>query len=158
VGQLSAALPGARVSTVREAVQSRLHAVNEFKGFSYAIVGVVVGIEILVVFLTMMGSVHERTTEIGVFRAIGFRRGQITRLVLIEAVVAGVVAGVLGYLAGMAITYAALPLLAGGTPVAWTPLLGVGAVAVAALTGALAALYPALRAGKLDPTEALRAL
>jgi putative ABC transport system permease protein len=158
VGQLSAARPGARVSTVREAVQSRLHAVNEFKGFSYAIVGVVVGIEILVVFLTMMGSVHERTTEIGVFRAIGFRRGQITRLVLIEAVVAGVVAGVLGYLAGMAITYAALPLLAGGTPVAWTPLLGVGAVAVAALTGALAALYPALRAGKLDPTEALRAL
>jgi putative ABC transport system permease protein len=158
VGQLSAALSGARVSTVREAVQSRLQAVNEFKGFSYAIVGVVVGIEILVVFLTMMGSVHERTTEIGVFRAIGFRRGQITRLVLIEAVVAGVVAGVLGYLAGMAITYAALPLLAGGTPVAWTPLLGVGAVAVAALTGALAALYPALRAGKLDPTEALRAL
>jgi putative ABC transport system permease protein len=158
VRQLSAALPQADVSTVREAVASRLHAVDQFKGFSLVIVGIVVAIEILVVFLTMMGSVSERTTEIGVFRAIGFRREQITRLVLIEAVAAGVLAGVLGYAAGMAVTYAVLPWLAEGAPVAWTPLLGVAAVAAAALTGALAALYPALRAGKLDPTEALRAL
>ena len=107
--QFSAALPGAEVTTVREAVQSRMHAVNEFSGFSLAIVGVVVGIEVLVVFLTMMGSVSERTTEIGVFRAIGFRRAQITRLVLLEAVVAGVIAGALGYVAGMAVTYAVLP-------------------------------------------------
>jgi putative ABC transport system permease protein len=158
VRQLSDALPQAKVATVQEAVQSRLHAVSEFNGFSLAIVGVVVGIEVLVVFLTMMGSVSERTQEIGVFRAIGFRRVHITRLVLLEAVVAGVIAGVLGYVAGMAVTYLVLPLLADGASVAWTPLLGVAAVAAAASIGAIAALYPALRAGNLDPTEALRAL
>ena len=65
-------------------------------------------------FLTMMGSVSERTTEIGVFRAIGFRREQITRLVLLEAVAAGVAAGVLGYAAGMAVSYAVLPFVARG--------------------------------------------
>jgi putative ABC transport system permease protein len=158
VRQLRAAVPEARVATVQEAVQSRLHAVSEFGAFSFAIVAVVIGIEVLVVFLTMMGSVSERTHEIGVFRAIGFRSVHITRLVLLEAVTAGVVAGVLGYLAGMAVTYAVLPLLAADAVVVWTPLLGVAAIGAAALTGALAALYPAVRAGRLDPTEALRAL
>jgi putative ABC transport system permease protein len=158
VRQLSAALPQAEVSTVREAVASRLHAVDQFKGFSLIIVGIVVAIEILVVFLTMTGSVSERTTEIGVFRAIGFRREQITRLVLLEAVAAGVAAGVLGYAAGMAVSYAVLPFLAEGAPVAWAPLLGTAVVAAAVVVAALAALYPALRAGKMDPTEALRAL
>jgi putative ABC transport system permease protein len=106
----------------------------------------------------MTGSVSERTTEIGVFRAIGFRRAQITRLVLLEAVVAGVAAGVLGYAAGMALSYGVLPFLAEGAAVVWTPPLAVAAVAAAALVGGVAALYPALRAGKMDPTEALRAL
>jgi putative ABC transport system permease protein len=158
VVQLSAALPGAEVTAMQEAVSSRLHAVDEFRRFSYAIIGIVVAIETFVVFLTMMGSVSERTHEIGVFRAIGFRRVHITRLIVVEAVIAGVIAGIVGYVAGMATTYAVLPLLARGAEVAWIPLLGVAAVALAVLIGALASLYPALHAGKLDPTEALRAL
>ncbi len=158
VRELSAALPEAQVAAVREAVAGRLHAVDQFRSFSLAIAGIVVGIEVLVVFLTVMGSVSERTTEIGVFRAIGFRRAQITRLVLLEAVAAGVVAGALGYAAGMGVSYAVLPALDEGAAVAWMPLLGVAAVAGATLTGVLAALYPALRAGRLEPTEALRAL
>ena len=156
--QLSAAVPAAKVTAVQETVRSRAHAVDQFRSVSYAIAGVVIAIEALVVFITMMGAVSERTQEIGVFRALGFRRVHITRLVLLEAVAASVIAGVLGYLAGMGITYAVLPLVAGGAEVAWTPLLGVSAVVLAVAIGALASLYPALHAGKLDPTEALRAL
>jgi len=158
VAQLSSALPDAEVTAMQEAVESRLHAVDEFRSFSYAIIGIVVAIETLVVFLTMMGSVSERTREIGVFRAIGFRRVHIARLIVVEAVIAGVIAGIIGYAAGMATTYAVLPLLARDADVAWIPLLGVAAVALAVIIGALASLYPALHAGKLDPTEALRAL
>ena len=110
VKELSAALPGAEVTAMQEAVKGRMHAVDEFRSFSYAIVGVVIAIEALVVFITMMGAVNARTHEIGVFRAIGFRRVHITRLILIEALIASLIAGVLGYLAGMGVTYAVLPL------------------------------------------------
>jgi putative ABC transport system permease protein len=157
-GEIAAALPGARVTALQEAVKSRAHAVAQFRRFSYAIVGVVIAIEALVVFLTVMGSVSERTHEIGVFRAIGFRRVHITRLILVEALIAGAVAGVLGYAAGMGTTYAVLPLVTHGAEVVWAPLLGVTAVVLAIAIGGLASLYPALHAGKLDPTEALRAL
>jgi putative ABC transport system permease protein len=158
VAQLSAAVPAAKVTAVQETVRSRAHAVDQFRSFSYAIAGVVIAIEALVVFITMMGAVSERTQEIGVFRALGFRRVHITRLILIEALIASLVAGVLGYLAGMGVTYAVLPLVARSAEVAWAPLLGLGAVALAVAIGALASLYPALHAGKMDPTEALRAL
>lgn len=156
--EIQAALPGTTVTALQEAVKSREHAVEQFTKFTYAIVGVVVAIEALVVFLTVMGSVSARTHEIGVFRAIGFRRAHITRLILIEALVAGALAGVLGYVAGMGTAFAVVPLVARSAEVVWAPLVGVTAVAAAIGIGGLASLYPALRAGKLDPTEALRAL
>lgn len=156
--EVGAALPQAKVTAMQEAVKSRQHAVDQFRRFTYAIVGVVVAIEALVVFLTVMGSVSERTREIGVFRAIGFRQVHITRLILIEALVASGIAGVLGYAAGMAVTYVVLPLVARSAEVAWAPLLGFTAVVLAVAIGGLASLYPALHAGKMDPTEALRAL
>jgi len=94
-----------------------------------------------------------------VFRAIGFRRGHVIGLILIEAAVASVLAGLLGYLAGMGTTYVVLPFVAEGSAhVAWAPLLAPGAVLIAVAIGAAASLYPALHASRMDPTEALRAL
>jgi putative ABC transport system permease protein len=140
-----------------------MHAIDQFRMFSWLVAGVIIGIEALVVFVTMMGSVNARTREIGIFRALGFRRTHVTGLILLEATVASLLAGVLGYLAGMAVSYALLPVLAGegaadGVAVAWTPALAAGAVGLAVAIGAVASLYPALRASRMDPTVALRAL
>jgi putative ABC transport system permease protein len=159
VGQISTVLPGTKVTALQQVMKNRMHALDQFRQFSYLIAGVIIAIEALVVFVTMMGSVNARTREIGIFRALGFRRTHVTSLVLTEATLASVLAGVLGYFAGMGLSYILLPMLGGqGVPITWTPALAGGAVGLAVLIGAVASLYPALHASRMDPTVALRAL
>ncbi len=159
VTQIGAVLPGTKVTAMQQIVKNRMHAIDQFRTFSYLVAGVIIGIEALVVFVTMMGSVNARTREIGIFRALGFRRGHVTGLILMEAAAASLLAGVLGYFVGMGVSYALLPFFAsGGVAVTWTPLLAGGAVGLAVVIGSLASLYPAMHASRLDPTVALRAI
>ena len=160
VTQIAEKLPEARVSAIQQVVASRLHALDQFRNFSFAIAGVVIFIGSLIVFVTMMGSVNERTTEIGVFRAIGFRRSHIMRIILLEAAFVSLLAGVLGYAAGMGGATLALPYMAESknAAVVWDSTVAVGSISLSLLLGLLASLYPALHASRKDPTEALRAL
>jgi putative ABC transport system permease protein len=160
VAQIAEKLPDAKVSAIQQVVEGRLKALDQFKRFSYAMAGVVVFIGSLIVFVTMMGSVNERTTEIGVFRAIGFRKSHIMRIILLEAALVSLLAGFLGYAAGMAGAMLALPFMAesSNAQLVWDTTLAFGSIGLALTLGLLASLYPALHASKMDPTEALRAL
>jgi putative ABC transport system permease protein len=160
VTQIAEKLPDARVSAIQQVVEGRLKALDQFKRFSYAMAGVVVFIGSLIVFVTMMGSVNERTTEIGVFRAIGFRKSHIMRIILLEAALVSLLAGFLGYATGMGGAKLALPFMAESSKavLAWDATIAVGSIGLALVLGLLASLYPALHASKMDPTEALRAL
>ncbi|GAM11123.1 putative ABC transporter permease [Geobacter sp. OR-1] len=160
VTQIAEKIPDAKVSAIQQVVEGRLKALDQFKRFSYAMAAVVVFIGSLIVFVTMMGSVNERTTEIGVFRAIGFRKSHIMRIILFEAALVSLLAGFLGYGAGMGGAKLALPFMAEGknTLLAWDGSVAIGAVVLAVALGLVASLYPALHAAKMDPTEALRAL
>ncbi|QEM67189.1 ABC transporter permease [Geobacter sp. FeAm09] len=160
VVQIAEKLPDAKVSAIQQVVEGRLKALNQFKRFSYAMAGVVVFIGSLIVFVTMMGSVNERTTEIGVFRAIGFRKSHIMRIILLEAALVSLLAGLLGYGVGMGGARLALPFMAEAkdAKLLWDARVAGGSIALALVLGLLASLYPALHASRMDPTEALRAL
>jgi putative ABC transport system permease protein len=108
----------------------------------------------------MMGSVNERTLEIGVFRAIGFRKSHIMRIILLEAALVSLLAGLLGYAVGMGSARLTLPFMAesSNARLVWDTGVAFGSVGLAVILGLLASLYPALHASKMDPTEALRAL
>ena len=160
VTQIAEKLPDARVTAIQQVVEGRLKALDQFKRFSYAMAGVVVFIGSLIVFVTMMGSVNERTTEIGVFRAIGFRKSHIMRIILFEAALVSLLAGFLGYGVGMGGAKLALPFMAESTNahLVWDTTIAFGSIGLALTLGLLASLYPALHASKMDPTEALRSL
>jgi putative ABC transport system permease protein len=160
VTQIAEKLPDAKVSAIQQVVEGRLKALDQFKRFSYAMAGVVVFIGSLIVFVTMMGSVNERTTEIGIFRAIGFRKSHIMRIILLEAALVSLLAGFLGYAAGMGGAKLALPFMAESrnAHLIWDSTVAFGSIGLALTLGILASLYPALHASKMDPTEALRAL
>jgi len=160
IEEIAAALPNAEVMAIKSVVQGRMNAMGHFESFLYGVSMIVVLVGCLVVFVTMMGSVRERTTEIGIFRAIGFRRGHVMQIVLLEAAVISLLAGVLGYGAGLGSSFVALPLFADGqgAPLHVDPLLGVGAFVFSLILGLASSVYPALVASRLDPNEALRAL
>jgi putative ABC transport system permease protein len=160
VTQIAEKLPDAKVSAIQQVVEGRLKALDQFKRFSDAMAAVVGFIGSLIVFVTMMGSVNERTTEIGVFRAIGFRKSHIMRIILLEAALVSLLAGFLGYAVGMGGAKLALPFMAESknAHLIWDTTIAFGSIGLALTLGLLASLYPALHASKMDPTEALRAL
>ena len=108
----------------------------------------------IVIMNIMLMVVTERTREIGLRKALGARRSDILAQILSESVVLSIFGGIIGTMLGalIAITIAAF------TPIpaaieTWSVVLGVG---ITAFVGLFFGLYPAMRAARLEPIEALR--
>ena len=108
----------------------------------------------IVVMNIMLVSVTERTKEIGIRKAIGARRKDILTQFLIEAVMVTAIGGAIGVVTGFGLAYLIAALI--GFPLlisVASALLGVG---VSSVVGIISGLWPAWRAARLDPIEALR--
>jgi putative ABC transport system permease protein len=159
VSQMAAVLPHARVAPIRQAVAVRERAVLQFSRFAYAVSGIVLLVGTVVVLTTMMASVAERTQEIGILRAVGYRRTQVARVILFEALAVNLAGGVVGWLAGFAASRALGPAMAQlTTPIPLDFTLGAAAILTALVLGAAGGSYPAIRAAGMDPAQALRHL
>ena len=118
------------------------------------IVGLSLVVGGIVIMNIMLMVVSERTREIGLRKALGARRTDIMTQMLTESVVLSIFGGIIGTIAGASIATA----IARFTPIpaaveAWSVALGIG---ITALVGLFFGLYPAMRAARLDPIEALR--
>lgn len=157
VAQLTDVLPNGRVTALRQAALVREETIERFSSFGIALSGVVLLVAALVVLTTMLSSVNERTREIGIFRAIGFRRMHVLQIILLEALLVSIFGGLSGYLAGNAIACATGPYFAQmRVSVPWNTEMILPAVLLSAVIAVAASIYPALKAANLDPVEALR--
>ncbi len=107
---------------------------------------------------TMLMSVFERTREIGVLRALGWRNRRVLQMILGEAFILSVLGGLLGNALGVAMIYGVnqVPALMWMMDQAYSPTLFMQAMFVALFLGAMGGVYPAWRASRLQPIEAMR--
>jgi putative ABC transport system permease protein len=154
---IEAALPGLRAIPAAERASN-----NQLVMLAHAAAWGTSSIALLVAALgianTMAMSVFERTGEIGILRALGWRRSRIVRLILLEAGALGVVGGLAGVLLGwLALRLlGSLPQTASIASATLSAATLIEAVAIAALVGVTAGALPAWRAARLSPVEALR--
>ncbi len=157
--QIAAKFPNGQVTAMKQAVMSKMQSIDMFKSFSLGVSILVVLIGSLLVLVTMMGSVNERTREIGIFRAIGFRRGHVMQIILLEALLLGIIGGIVGFCIGNLIAYTIIPIvIKDGVFAGINSNLGIISILMAVALSLLASLYPAFKASNMDPSEALRAL
>ncbi len=152
--EIERALPDAKAMTPDEVDTefSRIWAAVDV--YLAAIASIAVAVGAVGIVNTMLMSVNERVTEFGVLRATGWRRRDVIRLVLLESAGLGLAGGTIGCAIGSAVVVVVgffLPLRP-----AVTPSLLATSFGIAIGLGVLGGLYPAWRASRLNPIDAIR--
>jgi len=154
---LTEALPQAQISSVRQELLRRDEMLTRAARFGISISVLILLVGTLVVVLAVSGAVRERTREIGIFRALGFRRLHVAKIILLEVLFISLGGGVLGYMSGLILARSFGPLLiSGGIAIPWRLDLFAAALLLSVTIGLLAGIFPARQAAGLDPAEALR--
>jgi putative ABC transport system permease protein len=146
--------PNAKVQTRQEFIDNRLSGLNSVLNILYVLLALSVLVSLFGIVNTLILTVFERTREIGMLRAIGMTRRQIRRMIRHESIITALIGAAIGIVLG--IVLAAL-LIARVEFIDFTfPTVQVVIFVLAAIfVGVVAAIFPARRAAKLDPLEAI---
>jgi len=144
-----------------EVIEKYIQEFKKFALFVTAIAGGIVGISLLVggvgIMNIMLVSVSERTREIGLRKAVGARPSAILLQFLVEAVMLCLFGGLIGLGGGQLLTQAIASIPNANLDQAYIPLWAIGlSFGFSALVGVFFGMFPAVKAARLDPIEALR--
>ena len=148
--------PTAKVLDQEQLSNEQEQQVNQLLGLFYALLALSVLVSVFGIVNTLALSIHERTRELGMLRAIGMSRRQVRRVIRYESVITALIGAILGLVLG--VVFAALisqPLTDEGFELSYPVGTLIVLIVLAALAGVLAAIGPARRASKLDVLEAL---
>ena len=149
--------PVAEVMNQQELKENREEQVNQLVNLVYALLGLAIVISLFGIANTLALSIHERTRELGMLRAIGMSRRQVRTMIRYESVITALIGAILGMVLG--ITFAALiaqPLKDEGFTLSYPVGSLIVLLVLAALAGVIAAIPPARRASRLNVLESLQ--
>ncbi len=157
--EIQAVVPGADVRSVKQSLEFNAQTNSSLAGIGLGATVLIVLIATLIVVLTMLAEVRERQKEIGVFRALGFRARDVVSLMFRESLLLSVIAAVLGIALGvLGAAYGPKIVPSLDLDLAVSALVLAGGAALAIVLAAVATVYPAFLATRLDPAIALRRL
>ncbi len=147
-----------------KSVQETSSEQEDFTRMWQIVLGIVAGISLLVggvgIMNVMLASFRERVREIGIRKALGASQSDIFLLFVVETIIICIIGGVLGLIAGYIVSTSVLNSMLAQTNMPSSPSFslsaGMLAVFFSVIIGLLAGLYPAVKAAKLEPVEALR--
>ena len=141
------------VSSVME-MEQMADMLNMLKASSWGISLLAIVVGALGIINTMLMSVFERTREIGVLKAVGWSNAKILTMIVGESLVITVLSAIIGSILGVVLCTVLGPMM--NINAVFTPDIFIQAFGIAIIVGIIGGLYPAVKAIKLPPTEALR--
>jgi putative ABC transport system permease protein len=151
-------IPGVRAVAVKQIAATEMGMMEKMRKFMLTLAGITLAVGLFGVVNTMMTSVNERIKDIGIMRAVGASQAQIVKTFVYEAIIIGIVGGVLGYLVGTLLAYIAGPLVFEGATIAFVPLYFALALVLAIAVAIVATIYPAIRATQIKVADSFRSL
>jgi putative ABC transport system permease protein len=153
---VKAAFPTVDVLNQTQLKDKQKSQIQKLVGLLYALLAMAVLVSLLGIVTTLALSIHERTRELGMLRAVGMSRRQVRRMVRFEAIITALIGAVLGIILGVVFaTLIAQPLKDDGFTLSYPVGTLITMLVLAALAGIVAAILPARRAARLNVLEAL---
>lgn len=160
---LTAAVPGIQIVTMGQVMNSISNLAASARALSLAIVLIAILISAVGVMNSILMSVFERTQEIGMMRSVGASRKDVFRIILEETTILSVAGGLLGIVIATfgsklieAFVRSVMPFVPSGELISFDPLLALGSVLFIMVIGIGSGLYPAAKASKINPVEAIK--
>ena len=155
---INADIPGVRAVAVKQIAATEMGMMEKMSKFMLTLAGITLAVGLFGVVNTMMTSVNERIKDIGIMRAVGASRSQIVKAFIYEAIIIGIIGGILGYIVGTLLAYIAGPLVFEGTTIALVPQYFALALVLAIAVAVIATVYPAFRATQIKVADSFRSL
>jgi putative ABC transport system permease protein len=152
---LGTEFPNAKVQTRDEFVDNQIAGLNQILNILYVLLALSVIVSLFGIVNTLVLTVFERTRELGMLRAIGMTRRQVRRMIRHESVITALIGGTLGIILGVilgALLIARVDFIEFSLPTTQIIVFAILTIVV----GIVAAIFPARRAARLNPLEALQ--